>query len=45
MHTERRFGDLVVPSHLTVGWRYGSADYKPFFDARISTLQPHESST
>jgi hypothetical protein len=42
MHTEGRFGDLVVPSHLTVGWRYGSADYKPFFDARIRTLAPHE---
>lgn len=42
---ERRFGDLVIPSHLTVGWRYGSPEYKPFFHARIRALQPQESRT
>jgi uncharacterized protein DUF6920 len=41
LQAERRFGDLVVPSHLTAGWRYGSAEYKPFFHARIQALQPH----
>lgn len=45
MHAERRFGDLVIPSHVTVGWGYGSAEYKPFFDARIRALQPHASPT
>jgi hypothetical protein len=40
IHSETRFGDLVIPSHLTVGWRYGSAEYKPFFHARIRSLQP-----
>jgi hypothetical protein len=45
VHAERRFGDLVIPSDLTVGWRYGTAGYKPFFRARIRALQPHPSST
>jgi hypothetical protein len=40
MQAERRFGDVVVPSRLTVGWRYGSTDYKPFFHARIRELWP-----
>jgi hypothetical protein len=35
MHAERRFGDLVVPSELTVGWWYGTARYSPFFQATI----------
>ena len=43
MHADRLFVDLVIPSHITVGWRYGSAEYKPFFKARIRALQPHAS--
>jgi hypothetical protein len=41
MHAEQRFGGLVIPSRLTVGWRYGTAGYKPFFQAHIHALQPH----
>jgi hypothetical protein len=39
MHAEQRFDGLVVPSRLSVGWRYGTADYKPFFQAHIHALQ------
>ena len=35
IHAERRFGDVVVPSELSIGWRYGTARYKPFFQATI----------
>jgi hypothetical protein len=38
MHTERRFGALVIPSKLTVGWNYGARDYAPFFKATIRSL-------
>lgn len=39
IHAERRFGDLVVPSCLTAGWRYGTAGYRPFFRAQIRSLE------
>jgi len=42
---ERRFGDLVIPSDLTIGWRYGTAGYKPFFRAQIRALQLRPSPT
>jgi hypothetical protein len=45
MHAEQRFGDLVTPSYFTVGWRYGSTDYKPYFQAHIRALRPHQSET
>ena len=45
IQAERRFGDFVIPSQLTAGWRYGGAHYRPFFHARIRALQPHESPT
>jgi hypothetical protein len=35
IHAERRFGDLVLPSELTIGWWYGTARYRPFFQATI----------
>jgi hypothetical protein len=44
MHTEHRFGGLIIPSHFTAGWGYGTADYKRFFDAHIRALRPHGSS-
>ena len=28
---EQRFGDYVVPSHMSVGWWYGTPRYEPFF--------------
>jgi hypothetical protein len=40
MGAEQRFGDLVIPSHLAVGWRYGGENYKPFFKAHIQALEP-----
>jgi pyruvate dehydrogenase complex dehydrogenase (E1) component len=40
IHAERRFGDAVIPSHLTVGWRYRSAEYHRFFHAQIRPVQP-----
>jgi hypothetical protein len=33
---ERRFGDLVVPSEVTVAWDWPGA--APFFRARVSDL-------
>jgi hypothetical protein len=35
VHAERRFGDLVIPSSLTVGWWFDMPRYAPFFRARI----------
>jgi hypothetical protein len=40
IHAERRFGDIVVPSQVTAGWRYGSPAYKPFFKAQIRASRP-----
>ncbi len=38
IHAERRFGDVVVPSELTIGWWYGTARYRPFFEATIRSV-------
>jgi hypothetical protein len=38
VHAERRFGDVVVPSRVTVGWWFGTSRYAPFFEADIETL-------
>ena len=32
---ERRFGGLLVPSDLTVGWWFDTPRYAPFFKAHI----------
>ena len=40
VHAERRFGDLVLPSTLSVGWWFDTARYKPFFRAGIRTVTP-----
>jgi hypothetical protein len=40
VHAERRFGDLVVPSRVTVGWWFGTPRYAPFFEAEIRDLAP-----
>jgi hypothetical protein len=39
IHSERRFGDLVLPSELTVGWWYGTPRYHPFFQATIHDVR------
>ena len=38
VHAERRWGDLVVPSRVSVGWDFGTAAYRPFFSAEIEDL-------
>jgi hypothetical protein len=40
VHAERRFGDLVLPSTLSVGWWFGTPRYAPFFRAEINAVTP-----
>lgn len=40
VHAERTFGDLTIPSSLTVSWRFGTPRQAPFFKARISAVEP-----
>jgi hypothetical protein len=35
VQADRRFGDLLVPSSLTVGWWFDTPRYAPFFKAHI----------
>jgi hypothetical protein len=35
VRAERRFGDLLIPSRLRVGWWFGTPRYAPFFKAHI----------
>jgi hypothetical protein len=37
---ERRFGDLVLPSRVSVGWWFGTARFAPFFEAEILDAVP-----
>jgi hypothetical protein len=37
---ERRFGDVVVPTRVRVGWWWGTPRWRPFFDATILALEP-----
>jgi hypothetical protein len=39
VHAERRFGDVVVPSDVSVGWWFGTPRYAPFFEAEVLTLE------
>jgi hypothetical protein len=45
IHAERRFGDLVLPCSATVGWRFGTPGYAPFFKARIEDVCPYDALT
>jgi hypothetical protein len=38
IHAERRFGDLVLPSSVSVGWWFGTPRYEPFFKALITDV-------
>lgn len=38
VHAERRWGDLVVPSRLTVGWGFGTPAYELFFSAHVTDV-------
>ena len=40
VHAERRFGDLVLPSVLSVGWWFDTSRYAPFFRAEITAVTP-----
>jgi len=33
---EQRFGDYTVPSHISVGWWYGTPRFRPFFEAIVT---------
>ena len=35
-------GDLILPSHVRVGWWFGTARWDPFFDARVTAANPVE---
>lgn len=37
---ERRFGDVVLPSRITVGWWFDTPRYAPFFEATILSATP-----
>jgi hypothetical protein len=37
---ERRFGDVVIPSRVTVGWWFGTPRYAPFFEATLLEARP-----
>jgi hypothetical protein len=40
IRAERRFGDVVLPSVVSVGWWYGTPRYEPFFEATIRDARP-----
>lgn len=40
IHAERRFGDLALPSSVTVGWWFGTPRFEPFFEATILSAKP-----
>jgi hypothetical protein len=40
VHAERRFGDLVLPSILSVGWWFDTPRFAPFFRAEINAVTP-----
>ncbi len=40
VHAERRFGDLLLPSTLSVGWWFDTPRYAPFFRADITAVTP-----
>jgi hypothetical protein len=39
VHAERRFGELVIPSRLSVGWWFGTPRHQPFFTAEIQRVE------
>jgi len=40
---EKRFGDLILPSRLRVGWRHGTEEFSPLFEAEIISAVPASS--
>ena len=41
VHAERRFGDFMVPSGLSVGWWFDTPRYAPFFKAKILDISQY----
>jgi hypothetical protein len=39
VHAERRFGELTIPSRVTVSWHHGTPRQAPFFKAEIEGLE------
>jgi hypothetical protein len=39
---EKRFGDLILPARLRVGWRHGTKEFSPFFEAEIISAVPND---
>ena len=37
---DRRFGDVTIPSRISIGWGYGTPRYEPFFEATLSDATP-----
>ncbi len=37
---DRRFGEFVVPSQVSVGWWFGKRRFAPFFEAEILDAVP-----
>jgi hypothetical protein len=35
-----RFGDLTLPSEVSVGWWWGTPRYEPFFEATVLDAEP-----
>lgn len=40
IHSERRFGKLIVPDRVTVGWWFNTPNYRPFFKATVQDVTP-----
>ncbi len=37
---DRRFGDLTIPSRVSIGWWFGTPRFTPFFEATITAAVP-----
>lgn len=40
VHEDARFGDVVIPASVEVGWWYGTPRYRPFFAATVTAATP-----
>jgi hypothetical protein len=40
IHAEQRFGDVTIPSRVTVGWWFRTPGFAPFFEASILDARP-----
>ena len=39
VYEERRFDALTIPTRITAGWRHGTPEWSPFFDAEVSGFE------